>query len=70
MNRIIIRRKLGRYFACFEGPHATRVKNIFGLTDFPTAYLASTPPSYVLNRLQRYENCKVVLSASLQLENR
>lgn len=67
MDRIIIRRKQGRYFACFEGPHATRIKNIFGTTDFPTAFSAGTPPSYVLKRVQ-LNNCKVVLSARLQLE--
>ena len=68
MNRIIIRRKSGRYFACYEGPHAAIKRKIFGLTDFPTAYLANTPPGYVLKRMRQHENCTVVLSAGLQLE--
>ena len=67
MDRIIVRRKHGRYFACYEGPHAKIAEQIFGCTDFPTAYLANARPEYVLARLQQ-KNCKVVLSAGLQLE--
>lgn len=67
MNHIIIRRKHGRYFACYEGPHARTVRNIFGTAEIPTAYLAETSAQYVLKNMQR-SDCRVVLSASLQLE--
>lgn len=67
MDRIILRRKHGRYFACYEGPHADRIRRIFGIDELPTAYLANAPAQYVLSRMQK-DGCRVVLSASLQLE--
>lgn len=68
MDRIIIRRKHGRYFACYEGPHAKRMLRIFGVNEFPIAYSADAPAQYVLKNIQHHNGCRVVLSAKLQLE--
>ena len=64
-NGIELRRSGGMWIARSTGPHAARVRDLFGTVDIPTPFLATAEAGVVLRTIERL-NPGVCVTARLE----